>query len=96
MAIYHFSGTIISRKRGQSSVSASAYRAAEKIQDNRTGTTHNFVKFKSDLIHQAMLLPPQAPAWMANCAKLWNFVEQTEKRKDAQLAREFVFALRLS
>ena len=36
MAIYHFSGTIISRKKGQSSVSASAYRAAEKTHDKRT------------------------------------------------------------
>ena len=32
---------------------------------------------------------------MANRAKLWNFVKQVEKRKDAQLAREFVFSLPL-
>jgi len=86
---------MITRSKGQSSVSASAYRAGEKIVDARTGTTHNFIKNKPDLIYQNILLPEQAPAWMAHRAKLWNAVERVEKRKDAQLAREFVFALPL-
>ncbi|CAL7959606.1 hypothetical protein MIDIC_140012 [Alphaproteobacteria bacterium] len=30
---------------------------------------------------------------MQNRAKLWNFVEQNEKRKDSQLAREINLAL---
>ena len=95
MAIYHFSCTMITRSKGQPGVSASAYRAAEKIADARTGTTHNFIKNKSDLIHQNIHLPEQAPAWLSHRAKLWNAAERVEKRKDAQLAREFVFALPL-
>ena len=84
MAIYHFSSTIISRKRDQSSVSTSAYRAAEKIHGKHTRTTHHFIKFKPDLIHQTIPLPLHVPAWMANRAKLWSCVERKEKRKDAQ------------
>lgn len=95
MAIYHFSGSIISRGKGQSAVASSAYRAGEKLHDFRSGTTHNFLKFKSDLIHQTILLPEQAPLWLSNRERLWNEVERVEKRKDAQLAREFVFALLL-
>ena len=36
-----------------------------------------------------ILLPDGAPDWMADRQKLWNAVEAAEKRKDAQLAREF-------
>ncbi len=93
MAIYHFSGRIIARSKGQSAVCASAYRAAEKIFDARTGITHNFLKYKSDLMHKEIQQPENSPLWMADRAKLWNEVERVEKRKDAQLAREFVFAL---
>lgn len=95
MAIYHFSGTIISRGKGQSAVSASAYRAAEKITDLCTATIHNFTKNKADLIHKKILFPKHAPIWVSERAKLWNAIERVAKRKDAQLAREFVFALPL-
>jgi Ti-type conjugative transfer relaxase TraA len=40
-----------------------------------------------------VLLPPTAPAELSNREILWNQVEASEKRKDAQLAREFNFAL---
>ena len=92
MAIYHFSAQVISRSQGRSSVAASAYRAAEKLLDERTGLTHDFTK-KSDVVEQAILLPKDAPEWMGDREKLWNGVEQTEKRKDAQLAREINVAL---
>ncbi len=92
MAIYHFSAQVISRSQGRSSVAASAYRSAEKLLDERTGLTHDFTQ-KSDVVEQAILLPKDAPEWMADRERLWNGVEQTEKRKDAQLAREINLAL---
>lgn len=92
MAIYHFSAQVISRSQGRSSVASSAYRSAEKILDERTGLTHDFTK-KSDVIEKDILLPKYAPLWMQNREKLWNSVEQVEKRKDAQLAREMSIAL---
>jgi Ti-type conjugative transfer relaxase TraA len=92
MAIYHLSAQVISRSQGRSSVAASAYRSAEKLVDERTGLTHDFTQ-KSDVVEQAILLPNDAPAWMANRETLWNAVEQVEKRQDAQLAREMTIAL---
>ena len=92
MAIYHFSAQIISRSQGRSSVAAAAYRAAEKIVDETTGLTHDFTK-KNDVIQSEILLPMGAPEWMAHRSELWNAVEQSEKRKDAQVAREINIAL---
>ena len=93
MAIYHLSGKIISRSQGRSSVAAGAYRAAEKHLDERTGLTHDFTKKADDVFHREILLPEGAPAWMGERERLWNHVEVVEKRKDAQLAREFNIAL---
>ncbi len=93
MAIYHLSGKIISRSQGRSAVAAGAYRAAEKLVDERTGLTHDFTKKAADVFHREILLPEGAPAWMGERERLWNHVEVVEKRKDAQLAREFNIAL---
>src|SRR4051812_23627254 len=92
MAIYHFSGTVISRSQGRSSVACAAYRSAERLHDDRYDKDHDYTK-KKDIAHTEILLPDHAPAWMGEREKLWNAVEAHEKRKDAQLAREFNFAL---
>lgn len=94
MAIYHFSVTIISRSQGRSAVACAAYRAAEKLHDKRYDKDHDYTK-KKDVVSREILLPEQAPSWMTNREKLWNTVEADEKRKDAQLSREFNFALPL-
>ena len=93
MAIYHFSGQIISRSAGRSSVSASAYRSASKLEDQRLDRIFDYQKKLDDLLHQEILLPDNAPSWMKNREKLWNAVEISEKRKDSQLAREFNISL---
>lgn len=92
MAIYHFSGTIISRSQGRSAVACAAYRSAEKLQDERYDREHDYTQ-KQDVAYKEILLPEGAPAWMADREKLWNAVEAAENRKDAQLAREFNIAL---
>lgn len=92
MAIYHFSGTVISRSQGRSAVACAAYRSAEKLHDERCDREHDYTH-KQDVSHTEILLPESAPQWMADREKLWNAVEANEKRKDAQLAREFNFAL---
>ena len=93
MAIYHFSGQIISRSSGRSSISAAAYRSASKLHDQRLDRTFDSQKKESDLIHQEILLPVNAPNWMKDRETLWNRVEFSEKRKDSQLAREFNISL---
>jgi len=92
MAIYHFSAKAISRSSGASSVASAAYRSGECLTDKRTGERHDFTR-KSDVIESEILLPKDAPAWMADREKLWNFVEESEKRKDAQLARDVNISL---
>ena len=93
MANYHFClKPPISRKKGQSAVAAAAYRAAEKIQDERTGSVHDYTR-KQDVLRSTILLPKDAPSWMAERSVLWNTVEKNEKRKDAQLAREVEISL---
>ena len=92
MAIFHFSAKVIGRSSGRSSVAAAAYRAGEKLQDERLDRAHDFTD-KAGVIHSEVMLPEGAPAEFADREKLWNAVEKAEKRKDAQLAREVEFAL---
>ena len=92
MAIYHFSGTVISRSQGRSAVASAAYRSAEKLVDERYDKVHDYT-YKADVVHTEILLPEGAPDWMIHRAVLWNAVERVEKRKDAQLAREIQVSL---
>lgn len=91
MALYHFSGQIISRSKGQSAVASAAYRSGEKLYDERYGQTKFY---KRDTQPIAFILKPNhAPDWCLNRERLWNEVEKHEKAKNSQLAREFNVAL---
>ena len=92
MAIYHLSIKIISRGKGKSAVAAAAYRAGEKILNQYDGIEHDYTR-KSGVIHTAILLPDNAPPEYKDRAVLWNAVEQIEKAKNSQLAREIELAL---
>ena len=89
MALFSWSMQIIKRSAGRSVVAAAAYRAGEKLHDERTGTTHDYSR-RSGVEHCEMLVPDGAPAWCDALTResLWNRVEAGEKRKDSQLARE--------
>jgi Ti-type conjugative transfer relaxase TraA len=92
MAIYHFSVQVIGRGAGRSAVAAAAYRAGERLHDERLDRDHDF-RAKSGVEHREIMLPEGAPERFADRATLWNEVEATEKRKDAQLAREVEFSI---
>lgn len=92
MAIYHYSAQIIKRSAGRSSVAAAAYRAGEKIIDERTGLIHDYTR-KTGVIYSEIMAPNNAPKWVYNRAELWNQVEFAEKRVDSQTAREINVAL---
>src|SRR3989304_6322722 len=92
MAIYHFSGTVISRSSGKSAVASAAYRAGEKLCDERQDKIFDYSR-KQDVMFKEILLPEGAPEWMKDREKLWNAVEKAENRKDAQLSREIHFSL---
>lgn len=91
MAIYHFSVKNISRSSGRSSVAASAYRAGEKLVNERDGLEHDYSK-RSGVELAKLYAPEQTPEELLNRQVLWNLVEATEKRKNSQLAREFEIA----
>ena len=92
MAIYHFDASVISRSKGRSATAASAYRTAEVIKDHRTGEVHDYTR-KSGVLHTEIIAPDHAPAWVHDRSALWNAVEDAERRKDAQVAREVRVAL---
>ena len=92
MAIYHCSIKIISRGKGQSAVAAAAYRAGEKITNEYDGIAHDYTR-KGGVVHTEILLPAHAPREYAARSVIWNAVEQIEKAKNSQLAREIELAL---
>lgn len=92
MAIYHFSAKMISRSTGRSAVAAAAYRTAERIEDHRQGLEHDYSN-RTGVLHTEILAPDGTPEALRDRATLWNAVEQVERRKDAQLAREVTVAL---
>ena len=91
MAIYHLSAKLISRKSGRSATAAAAYRAAERIDDRRTGEIHDYTQKRG--VEHAEIVIPTGVDWTPGRAELWNAVEAKNKRQDAQVAREFVVAL---
>ena len=93
MAIYSFSGRIVKRSAGMSAVKVAANVAGEKLHDETLDKTFNFFDKRDGIIKKGIVLPTQAPKWMMNREKLWNYVESCEKRKDSQLARKFGMAL---
>lgn len=88
----HFDVQVISRSTGQSVVAAAAYRSGEVLYDGRVGKTFDYSR-KEDVLHTEIMAPIGAPAWVSDRAALWNKVEASEKRKDAQLARSIIAAL---
>jgi Ti-type conjugative transfer relaxase TraA len=92
LAIYHLTAKVVSRAKGQSVVASAAYRSSEALHDDRYGLTHDYSR-KQGVEHSEILAPEDAPAWVYDRQTLWNTVEATEKRKDAQLAREIEIGL---
>ena len=92
MAIYHLRASVISRSQGRSATAAIAYRSAERIADRRTGLVFDYAA-KAGVEHTEILAPADAPDWVRDRSELWNRVEEAERRKDSQVAREVRVAL---
>lgn len=89
MAIFHCSAKNISRSSGRTATASAAYRAGEKIKDERTGIIHDYTR-KQGVEHTEIV---SNLGISINRAELWNLAEQAENRKDARTAKEFVIAL---
>lgn len=93
LAIYHASMKPVSRASGRSAVASAAYRAGEKLTNERDGITHDFSR-KQGVEHAEVVLPEGSDAeWARDRSDLWNAAEAAESRKDARVAREFEIAL---
>ena len=77
MAIYHFSAKVVSRANGSSAVASAAYRAAERLTDERLGRDHDFTN-KAGVVHSEIMLPEGAPERLSDRETLWNAVEAGE------------------
>jgi Ti-type conjugative transfer relaxase TraA len=70
-----------------------AYRAGEKLTNERDGITHDYTA-KQGVEHAEIVLPEGVNAnWARDRSALWNAAEFAEKRRDARVAREFEVAL---
>jgi len=83
---------MISRSQGRSATAAIAYRVAERIEDRRTGLVFDYAA-RGGVDHTEILAPDHAPDWVRDRSELWNCVEESETRKNSQVAREVRVAL---
>lgn len=104
VAIAHFSVSIVSRGDGRSAVLSAAYRHCARMEYEREARTIDYTR-KQGLLHEEFVLPIDAPKWarmliadrsIAGASEtFWNKVEASEKRSDAQLAKDLTIALPL-
>ena len=96
MAVYFLNLKNFGRSGGSSAVSAAAYRAGERIRDERTGRTYDHTD-RQDILHKEILVPSEFAGadlgWARDRAHLWNTAESAESRKNARVAREYLVAL---
>ena len=92
MAIFHLSTKTVSRSAGQSSVAKAAYRAGEKLYDERQGRTWDYTH-RQGVEYKEIVLPDGTTGRENDRGKLWNDIEAHHKRKDAIVAREIEIAL---
>jgi len=92
MAIFYLQISSVSRAAGRRATAAAAYRAGERIRDERSGELHNYTR-RRDVLHAEIFLPPPyagaALPWAGNRERLWNTAEHAEKRHNGRVAREF-------
>ena len=96
MAVYFLNLKTFGRSGSSSAVSAAAYRAGERIRDERSGRTYDHTD-RRDVLHKEIMLPrafaDEDMSWATRRSELWNAAELAEVRKNARVAREYLVAL---
>src|SRR5580693_1841205 len=90
---YHLNVKVVSRGGGQSVIAKGAYNAREKILEERTGETKDYSRAQDRPLWSGIFAGKDAPEWAQDRAQLWNAADRAEKRKDAQLAYNFIGSL---
>ena len=96
MAIYMSRVKTFPRSKGARVTRAAAYRAGERIHDERTGQVYSYLD-RRDIAYKEVVVPSEfaenaAIAWTQDRSRLWNAVERTV-RCNAQLGREVMVVL---
>jgi hypothetical protein len=73
-------------------VNTSAYNSGEHLHNEKDGMDFDYTR-KRGVVHTEIMLPQNAPSEYFDRSTLWNAVEKSEKRKDAQTARDIDVAL---
>lgn len=104
MAVYHLKCKVSKRSKGHNAIAAAAYRRGIAIKDKQTNTRYNYSN-KEEIVFSGFVIPDDAPEWLIKYKEgfdkgdrkviewYWNYYESCEKRKDAQLTRDFIVAL---
>lgn len=98
MAIFHMQINTVSRSSGRNAPASAAYRAGERIRNERTGAVYDH-RNRRDVLHKEILLPSKLERsgstldWARDRASLWNAAERIEPRENSRVAREYMLAL---
>lgn len=97
MAVYFLRCRHLSRAKGARATRAAAYRAGERIRDERAGESFNHSN-RTDVAYKEVVIPKDLAgradmAWTQDRYTLWNAVEHASLRRNAHLAREWLVTL---
>jgi len=98
MALYRLEIKPVTRSSGRSATSAAAYRAGERIHDERTGARYDHGQ-RRDVLHKEIFLPSSLEQvgarmdWARDRSTLWNAAEKAERQSNSRVAREYQVAL---
>ncbi|MFZ0008602.1 MAG: MobQ family relaxase [Steroidobacteraceae bacterium] len=96
MATFRMQISPVGRSAGRRATAAAAYRAGERLRDERSGKLYNYSR-RRDVLHSEIFLPARvagvAAVWAGNREKLWNTAEHAEKQHNSRVAREYQVSL---
>jgi hypothetical protein len=93
MAQMTFIAKNVKRSDGKNIVAAIAYRAGDKLTDDK-GIVHDYSnRAKKSVAGSEIFLPTDAPEWAYDRGKLWRAANSAERKKNAVTGREFVVNL---
>ena len=91
---YHCSINPIGRGAGAGVVHKAAYRAGEKLFDERAGAwTADYRKRRRSVTEKFIVTREDAAAWRSNRQRLWNAAEKAEARRNGRIATELELGL---
>lgn len=97
MAKYFLHVKTFSRGQGSSVTKAAAYRAGERIRDERSGAVHDYSD-RTDVAHAEIVLPDHLEhsadmEWARDRSVLWNAVQGSGRRCNTRLGRQVLVLL---